>query len=273
MQEDRRIHLFEGEATIAQLAQAVAVRVFGSGTDSSKLYRAGKGDRMLSSWRELGRIVFGKRRVGHNHHNKRGAAELARATDCVLEGLENRQLLTITLPGTPAVLPAPNVTDHVDISGGDQNTRHNTASVAYNPLNPSELVSVWSMRDDRSNPQKLFVEGGYSTDGGVTWTNFAIPGNLRNPLMPDTNPQIYSRATDPAAAFDRLGNFYVTYLEHTDDQASGAVVLQGYDFTGNSPNQTVTDTIIYQWPNADAAQTPMIAVDNNFDTFTDPETG
>src|SRR5437870_3340243 len=98
IQEDRRIHLSEGKATIALFCAGV-----GSGKVSGervrvpqKLYRAGKGDRMLSSWRDLGRIVFRKQRSGRKQkgHNEK----LLRATQCVLEGLENRQMLSITLP-------------------------------------------------------------------------------------------------------------------------------------------------------------------------------
>src|SRR3954469_12705844 len=98
---------------------------------------------MLSSWRDLGRIVFGKRRSGRNNHQLRRKSTLARAADCVVEALENRQMLTITIPSTPATLPVPDVITHDDISGGNQNTRHNTPSVAYDPSNPTDLAAVW----------------------------------------------------------------------------------------------------------------------------------
>src|SRR5438105_517085 len=45
----------------------------------------------------------------------------------------------------PSVLPAPLTTGHLDVSltGSPQGGNENTPSIAYDPLNPQQLVAVW----------------------------------------------------------------------------------------------------------------------------------
>ena len=50
---------------------------------------------MLSSWRELGRFVFGKRRSGRKNKQMRIRERLDAAGSCVVEQLEAWQLLSV----------------------------------------------------------------------------------------------------------------------------------------------------------------------------------
>ncbi|HEV8292441.1 MAG TPA: hypothetical protein VGP94_10980, partial [Tepidisphaeraceae bacterium] len=230
---------------------------------------------MLSSWRELGRIVFGKRRSGQNHKQMRIREQLQRASSCIVEQLEARQLLS--------VLPAPTIGQHVNLSGGANNQNMSNPAVAYDPSNPLKLVSVYT-RYQPSIPgrQKSFLEGSYSADGGVSWVNFGLPRNDPNWTLDPAavNDRTQQRATDASVAIGRDEQVFITFLEHDDDDSVGGVMFYKFDFSGGSPQPVQIDASrpgggkrLYTWVGADQALTPMVAVDNNIDDFVDPDTG
>jgi len=166
----------------------------------------------------------------------------------VIEALELRTLLS--------TLPLPVISEHLDISGGAADVNENTPSIAYDPMNNLKLVTVFT-RDAK-------VEGSYSLDGGLTWTGFAMPALLSG----------YEQATDASVDFDRSGNFYVAYAEHTADNNSGAIVVQKFKLdkvAAGTLTPDVADNVLYSWDGTDAAYSPILAVDNNLDSFTDPD--
>jgi len=195
-----------------------------------------------------------------------------RSSRLTVESLEDRTLMS--------VLPAPVIdpSGHIDIAGAQFNAQvfsggnHNTPSVAVDPAHPTKVVAVWT-RDDPSlsGNTKVIVEGAVSTDSGVTWNEFFLPFNLTDPASANNNPQPFAQATNASVAFDRNDNFYVTYSEHAASNDSGAIVLQKYSFTSASPTQLITNKVLYEWVQ-DAALNPVLAVDSNLPTFTDPDT-
>src|SRR5262249_51366469 len=117
----------------------------------------------------------------------------------------------------------------------------------------------------------VLVEGAYTSDGGQTWNFLLLPFNLPDPTT--SNPvKPFHEATNANVAFDRNESAYVVYSEHADNNASGAIVLQKYDFSGGSPAQTISNSVIYEWIQ-EPAFNPMLAVDNNLPTFRDVTTG
>src|SRR5215208_4214795 len=128
---------------------------------------------MLSSWRDLGRFVFGKRRNGRKNKQMRVRERLEAAGSCVVEQLEARQLLS--------VLPAPTIGQHVNLSGGTEAQNISQPSVAYDPANPLKLVSVYTIRQPSViGRQKSFTVGSFSVDGGQSWSRFTFPRNEVN---------------------------------------------------------------------------------------------
>ena len=70
------------------------------------------------------------------------------------------------------------------------------------------MVTVYTS-DGLSNPANvpIFVHGTYSNNGGLSWINFNLPGNLVDPTLAPTAPQLpLPNATDATVAFDRNNN-------------------------------------------------------------------
>jgi subtilisin-like proprotein convertase family protein len=186
----------------------------------------------------------------------------------VVEQLEGRTML--------AVLPAPVVSGQAVISRPGDGQSFNSPSIAYDPLNPLHLVTVFGHENPGANGrQHVFIRGTFSTDGGLTWGAFNLPGNVRNPAITGNGSLVFEQATDPTVGFDRLGQFYVSYSEHDADYSAGNVVVQKYDFTGGTPqlDANISNVFLYKWVGADAVYHPTMAVDGNIASFTDPATG
>jgi subtilisin-like proprotein convertase family protein len=99
---------------------------------------------------------------------------------------------------------------------------------------------------------------------------------------------IYGQWIAPSVAFDRKENFYIVSIQQqqTGSPTSGAVVLQKFSFAGAAPARQMLDStlktdnarpvpqvetkILYQWIGQDPAITPVVVVDSNLRTFTDP---
>src|ERR1700753_962569 len=97
---------------------------------------------------------------------KRSRAQTAHSLGMLVDALENRTLLS--------TLPAPVTTFDTSIVGLNTagTTNYSSPSIAYNPLNPMEVVEA-SVEDAPSTPgdQKVFIQLSYSKDGGATWAN------------------------------------------------------------------------------------------------------
>lgn len=193
-----------------------------------------------------------------------------------------------------------------------------TPSVAVDPLDANKMVAVWINTDpagyNQGNfvaPITSYVEGAYSTDGGVTWSPFTAGGqadpfggrsaNVQTDfsLTVPTNGtrNVFTETTDASVAFDRNGNVYLLTSTHDAEAANGTssagvLDLQRFSFTstdnaipnnnGNGPApilQTASPTVVFSWDGPDSGSvfgrpvTPVLAVDSNLASFTDPTTG
>jgi hypothetical protein len=175
-----------------------------------------------------------------------------------LEALEPRQLLA-ALPA-PAVLGAP-----LDISTAiGASTGHEYApQVAYNPVNPSNMASVWVRNDANLGDTPIQVMGAVSQDGGASWTSFnATPFIAIDPVTGAEFVQV----TDPSVAFDRNGNLFVSQLQSATNGASGALVLHRFNSAGGYLGSTVAAT--WDTVNIHAIFRPVLAIDSST-TITD----
>ncbi len=105
-----------------------------------------------------------------------------------------------------------NVRLNTDLTGQVQNEQQ----VVVNPTNPLNLVAVW--RDFRLGYRQ--VGYGYTTDGGLTWTN---PGLFVDPH--------YVNDSDPALTVSADGTFYAMLLAYTGStsQSNGFLMYKSTD--------------------------------------------
>jgi subtilisin-like proprotein convertase family protein len=166
------------------------------------------------------------------------------------------------------------VTSSYTIANPLSATGGNTSSpsIAVDSANTQKVVSVYTRLDPMANMGQPFVEARWSADGGQTWNALSLPANLIDPASDSNNPQPLAQATDASVAFDISNNFYIVYSEHPDGSASGAIVLQKYSFSGTSPTNTIMNSVAYEWVK-DPAFSPVLAVDNNVPSYTDPQSG
>jgi subtilisin-like proprotein convertase family protein len=186
-----------------------------------------------------------------------------------VERLEERALLA-TLP--PAIVSGQTTI----FSGGQFTTAPNNAvspTVAVDPTNPLNLVAVWTDHQvvpGGMPPDVVQVAGAFSTNGGVSWSSFLVPGNIADPST--SNPvKPYTYQTNGSVAFDRNGNFYVVDLQGNVTSGvspNGAIVINKYAFGSTTP--TIGNEVLDQWIGTDPATSPMLAVDDNPARYTDP---
>jgi hypothetical protein len=184
----------------------------------------------------------------------------------------------------------------------------NNTSVAVDPLNPKDVVVVYSDHDTvdfQPLRQTSFIAASFSTDGGQSWSTVSWSGsifqlNLYDPEtpFPPGMRNIFTDATDPTISFDRNHNFYIAYSEHsgTADQTIGAIVLSKFNFPDagvpliqqiTDPNyaltpQYLTTEVLYNWGvqgtdsnglGFDAAYNPVVVADSNLASYRDVITG
>ncbi len=208
-----------------------------------------------------------------------------------LESLEARTLLS--------TLPTP-VTALQSLVGESNSGAGNSSSpsVAIDPLDPQKMVAAWTTFDPNNKLDAgnsggqvtTYVQGAYSLDGGVTWTE--LPGDMDADIQTDfsvapvTSPPQpdFTQTTDATVAFGRNQEAYL--LSSTHSGTGGVLDLQGWNFATatitNPPTQEtftkpayssvtgVPNTLnpIYRWQGADGAITPTMAVDTNVPSFT-----
>ena len=148
--------------------------------------------------------------------------------------------------------------------------------VAIDRFDSQKLVSVWVRNDaDLPDNDETIVEGAFSNNGGVTWTQFnATISALVDPAVapPTTGPPTtYSQIVNPSVGFDANHQAYVLVQQSNAGNSSGSLVLTKFDFSGSSPSQVFTNVIrrYIQDPVFNVTMT----VDDSVPSFTDPTTG
>src|SRR5262249_28047440 len=138
--------------------------------------------------------------------------------------------------------------------------------VAVDPVNPLKVVAVAS---NNGNGYTIVA----SFDGGQSFAN--VGGGL-NITDPHIGTPIYSNNTDAPRASDRAEQVYVVMREHDAGNTSGSIVFQRFNFAVSTPAQIthpIANKVLYTWDGHDAAYNPVVAVDNNAPSYTDPATG
>lgn len=101
------------------------------------------------------------------------------------------------------VIHGPRVNRRVTCDSNPENAR-SESDIAVNPLNPYNMVG--SSKRFTNITGYAFSLAAYATfDGGQTWAETILP-------LTDTNGTVYPSTTDPAVAFDDLGNVYIIAL-------------------------------------------------------------
>jgi subtilisin-like proprotein convertase family protein len=183
--------------------------------------------------------------------------------------ISNQQALSATFPTTP-------LSDHPLIG----------AQVMVDPYNPNDVVATASYDPNFPDPLKGVVPGlriWYSIDAGASWSNPISVNNLLDPnsFATATAPQLpFSQNEHASLAFDTLHNFYIVSSEHDNANTSGAIALLKYSFSGGIPAPVSLDAsnpsgeyVLYRWSNQDPAYNPVVGIDTNVPSFTDPVTG
>ena len=184
--------------------------------------------------------------------------------------------------------------------------------VAIDPLNHLKMVEV-HVAPNTVNPAtfgSFVLSGNYTTDGGQTWHLLTFPDtdsvtgllSANNPdpnTGPPGNPIVsFAVAESPSITFDRAEQFYIVSDQHSTDNTSGAIVLDKFNFSGatvsqvaltptqsgglyqnnlsNSGDISEGSNILYRWESStgqDIAYNPIVTVDANDPSYTDPTTG
>jgi hypothetical protein len=216
---------------------------------------------------------------------------LTQVEDRVTPALNPQTLITkaatpITFTHSPIYTPDP----------GAPPALGHSSQVAADPNNSARQVAFSVVGNG--------LVGIYSVDGGNTWSDFydtvntvgsAVLGNIGfsnrirdtsvdEPGLPTEGTRF--DAVTPSVAWDRNGMVYLVRVERTNGVAidgnnpgSGVIALDAFDFNGISniggfPTRTTKQRVIYRWQGSDdAAYNPVVAVNNNIASYTDPVSG
>ncbi|MDB5309789.1 MAG: Phage neck protein, partial [Gemmataceae bacterium] len=203
-----------------------------------------------------------------------------------LEDVEER-LAPATLPVptviTPTAATASIALPRIDPPPGKTITTvdYINPQVVADPGNPLHQVLVATSVTTDVNGMHLGVVSYFSSNGGQTWATIANFGDQtlqpRDPALAAGAPPnaSYTNTSSASVAIGRDGTVYFVYLAHNATKTTGAVLFTSAGF-GGTP---AAPTILYQWNGADSggnpvdpALNPVISVDNNVPTFTDPQT-
>ena len=178
----------------------------------------------------------------------------------------------------PAVLPAPTPTGATTLltHSNDNNgttVDYTTPLVVANPANPNNLflTAVQITNSNGTTTTRVITE--FSTNGGANWTNRGAIAAQRDPtIQPAANSITFTNSSSPSVAFGRDGKVYLAYLQHDAAKNSGALFVETYSFSAGAP-VLLNRVVPYRWLGVDRAADPVISVDNNTPTFTDPQSG
>ncbi len=184
--------------------------------------------------------------------------------------VSNQQTLT-TAFGNP-IANHPLIDAQVAIDPTDSNDV--VASASYNPTAPSNVdlagLRIWS-----------------STDGGKTWSAPLVVDNIVDPTSFAVTQGVYVNNEHDSLAFDSFHHFYIVSSEHNASNSDGAFVLSKFNFPvggavskaslasgTNSAYISAGSYLLYRWGSGnDPAYHPVVAIDNNQASYTDPITG
>jgi len=177
----------------------------------------------------------------------------------------------------------------MSINSGEASTNVSSPILSVDPLNPDHQVVVAQLNNVPlfgSTTQRAVRTIGYVTqNGGQTWTQLNLPGPLSDPTVTTAPiPNLY--VTDVTVAFDRSGNIHVAQSQTNNPTGygnAGFLQYRKFDATGNillgGPSSLAS--VVYSWNRTittpdqslqPAWIKPVIAVDSNPATFTDPVT-
>ncbi|MFO0926214.1 MAG: proprotein convertase P-domain-containing protein [Gemmataceae bacterium] len=198
-----------------------------------------------------------------------------------LEGLEDRTLFAVL----PAALVSSQTTMQVPLGTTTTNIAGFSPTVIQDPINPNKVFAFYATQTGR-------LGATYSTDGGDTWTGYLNTDTVNNPgndqYLNLTDPNLatwsnvgttgqprFTVVTNVSATWDRQGNIYVVAIQRDAANTSGALVFYQFSFTGAAPGARTlyTPVVLERWVGADPICNPVVAVDNNLPTYTDPLTG
>ena len=108
--------------------------------------------------------------------------------------------------------------------------------VGVNPTNAMNIVSVYQ-QDRYSNGGSKGTVAAVSTNGGLTWTNVAVPADTT------CTGGVYSRASDPWISFSPNGTAHVLSLVTDADPATGGVGDNGMVY-----NRSTTGGLTWEPP-------------------------
>lgn len=122
---------------------------------------------------------------------------------------------------------------NVNVSRSRGNEAETTLGI--NPTSPGNIV-ILSNLESGSGLFKAF-----STDGGVTWTKDRIADG----------DNLGTACCDPSGAFDRFGNFHLTYLNSAVNRVEAAISTDGgatFDFLGTVRSGSVDQPSVVTGP-------------------------
>ena len=175
----------------------------------------------------------------------------------------------------PAVLPGVSVFESGFLTGfaedadptGTPYAEYN-ASSAMDPNNSMNIVQAGTMVFEDGHSNILLAT---TSNGGMSWT-----GTVVNTPVGQLNANGYSFPVDltytwtPSVGFGRDGRVYVAYTHTNATQTAGRLIVTSFNFTNPAAQ---THKVVYQWMDRDPAFNPVVGVNNNLPTYTDPQTG
>jgi subtilisin-like proprotein convertase family protein len=208
----------------------------------------------------------------------------SRRRRAAMETLEPRTLLAVLPPPTPITVQAA-----ADFSSNPPANNGNVSapSIAVNPLNSQQLVSVFTVNDPAAfgTTTPIQVEGAISDDGGQTWVSFSPTSDVgvqTEPFSTSTPPPFLARVTDASVAWDRTGHFFVLQDQSASDNHAGLLILTKYvmTITPTGPTATAQSATAPKAWNLNASPAPVfpgvyqptLAVDNNVPSYKDTTT-
>jgi subtilisin-like proprotein convertase family protein len=198
----------------------------------------------LHSFARFFRTVLGRR--------ARRRRRLERGRRLAVRALEERTLMSTTSAVPPALVNSPG-----NFGNGI------SPQVLIDPVHPTQVLEV----DSTGTAPEVRV------NTGSGWNTVATIAARTDPVASTTSTVPFAQVTNPSIAFDRTDSFYIVALEHNAAFTSGAVVLNKFSFAGGTVTQQINNEVLYAWDGQDPAFNPVVAVDNNLPTFTDPATG